>query len=103
MMIARWHIDARFGHKETVIKLLKRWNEEIGTKVGWTADKARILTGSIGTPESRITSEIMVEDLAELNASWAKLATVDGHAEWSKELEPYVVSGSNRWEVCRVV
>ena len=25
MMIARWQIEARFGHKQTVIDMLKRW------------------------------------------------------------------------------
>ncbi len=31
MMIARWHIEARFGQKQTVIDSLKKWCDEIGT------------------------------------------------------------------------
>ena len=48
MMIARWQIEARFGHKQTVIDSLKKWSAEIGVQIGWTEDKVRILTGSIG-------------------------------------------------------
>jgi len=44
-----------------------------------------------------------VSDLAALNASWDKLATIDAHKEWSKSLEPYVVSGTSRWEIFRVL
>jgi hypothetical protein len=103
MMIASWRIGARFGHKQTVIDSLKKWNAEIGTQIGWTADKVRLLTGAVGEAESAVIAEIQIEDLAELNASWEKLGTIQAHKEWSKELEPYVVSGSHRWQVYRVV
>jgi hypothetical protein len=103
MMIARWHIEAKFGHKSEVIASLKKWNETFGTQIGWTADKVRMLTGSVGAPESLVTSEIQIKDLAELNSAWEKLGTLDGHAEWSRDLEPHVVSGSTRWEIHRVL
>jgi hypothetical protein len=103
MMIARWQLDARFGHKDEVIKLLKRWNEEFGAKIGWTADKVRMTSGSIGVAESRVASEIQIKDLAELNEAFEKLGKLDGHAAWGKEMEPLIVSGSNRWEIHRVV
>lgn len=44
-----------------------------------------------------------MEDLAELQRIWDKLATIPAHKEWSKALEPHVVSGTNRWEIYRVV
>ena len=103
MMIARWSIDARFGYKPQVIESMKKWANEIGTQVGWTPDKMRLCTGSIGARESTVQSEITITDLTELDNAWAKLATIDAHKQWSKDLEPYVVSGSPRWEVFRVV
>lgn len=103
MMIARWSIDARFGHKPTVIASMKKWHEEIGSQIGWTADKTRLYTGSLGVPESTVQSEILIADLADLNRAWDKLATIDAHKQWSKDLEPHIVSGSPRWEVFRVI
>ena len=47
-MIARWHIDARFGHKQTVIDSMKTWSQDIASQIGWTKDKLRIASGSIG-------------------------------------------------------
>lgn len=102
-MLARWTIDARFGHKQMVIESLKKWNAEIGAQIGWTDDKVRILTGSVGVPESSVVSEVQVNDLAELSASWDKLGSIKEHAQWSKELEPHIVSGTHRWEIFRVV
>jgi hypothetical protein len=102
MMLARWMIDARFGHKEDVLRLMTKWAEQIGAKVGWDSSNMRTLVGSIGVAESTIVNEVEIRDLAELNDAFAKLATVDGHAAWGKELEPHVVSGTNRWEIYRI-
>ena len=103
MMIARWHIDARFGHKQQVIESLKRWYGEIGSQVGWTPENTRMITGSVGAPESAIEVEIKVADLADLNAAWDKLATIEPHQQWSHDLEPHVVSGTSHWQVFRVI
>jgi hypothetical protein len=102
-MIARWQIDAKFGHKQQVVDSLKKWHEEIGTQVGWTADKTRILSGSVGVAESTVVSEIELRDLSDLNQAFEKLKTIKAHEKWSKDLEPYVVSGSHRWEVYRTI
>ena len=103
MMIARWHIDARFGQKQVAIDLLKRWCEEIGPQIGWNEDVLRIATGSIGALESTIELEATVADLGELNESFQKLGSIEAHAEWSKEIEPYIVSGTPNWQIFRVV
>ena len=103
MIIARWHIDARFGYKQRVIESLKSWSRDIASQIGWTADRVRVVTGSVGALESTIEFEVRLEDLAELNTSWNKLGSIADHKEWSKEIEPYIVSGTPRWEVLRVV
>jgi hypothetical protein len=103
MMIARWHIDARFGHKQAVIDALKKWSRSIAAQIGWTEKKVRIVTGSVGALESAVEMEVTIKDLTELDSSWAKLGTISAHKDWSKEIEPYIVSGTPRWEVLRLV
>ena len=103
MMIARWHIEARFGHKQAAIDLLSRWCEEIGTQIGWTGNKVRIATGSIGALEATIELEAEIADLAELHDAFEKLGAIEAHKAWSKEIEPYVVSGTPHWQIFRLV
>jgi hypothetical protein len=86
MIIARWHIDARFGHKQAVIESLKKWLGTIGAQIGWTENKVRIATGSVGALESTVEVDVTIADLAELNASWEKLGTIAAHKEWSKRV-----------------
>ena len=101
MLIARWQIDARFGHKQNVINSIVRWTKEIAPQVGLL--KGRMLSGSIGALEATDEHNREVEDLAELERAWVKLAAIDAHKQWSKELEPDVVSGTARWSVYRVL
>ena len=103
MMVARWSIDAKFGYKQNVVEMMQRWLREIGPKAGIQADKTRLLTGSVGALEATIQSEHVIENLAELNQVWDKLATLAEHQKWAKELEPHVVSGTSRWEIYRLL
>ncbi len=103
MIIARWHIDARFGHKQTVLNSLKNWCRDIATQIGWTPDKVRITTGSVGALESTVELEVSIEDLSALDAAWSKLDTIEAHKKWGKDIESYIVSGTPRWEIYRVV
>jgi hypothetical protein len=103
MMVARWSIDAKFGYKQDVIDLMRRWLKDVAPQVGLSADKVRLLTGSVGALESTIQTEHLVKDLGELNKAWDKLATIAAHKQWSKDLEPHVVSGTSRWEIYRVL
>jgi hypothetical protein len=103
MMIARWQIEARFGHKQTVIDMMKRWGDEIGSQIGWTADKVRLVTGSVGALESTIQMDLEIEDLADLGVAWQKLGGIDAHRQWSKDVEPYIVSGTTHWQIFRVL
>jgi hypothetical protein len=103
MMVARWSIDAKFGYKQNVIDLMQYWLREIAPQVGFSADKVRLLTGSIGALEATIQAEHLVKDLTELNQAWEKLATIEAHKQWGKDLEPHVVSGTSRWEIYRVL
>jgi hypothetical protein len=101
MLIARWQIDARFGYKQKVIDALKHWAGDVAPQVGLT--KGRLLTGSIGALEATVEHNWEVEDLAELERAWSKLGGIAAHQQWSKDLEPHVVSGTARWTILRVV
>jgi hypothetical protein len=103
MMVARWSIDAKFGYKQNVVDAMKRWMRDIAPQVGLTEERTRLLTGSIGALEATVQSEHAIDDLAELNQAWDKLATIPAHQQWGKELEPHVVSGTSRWEIYRLL
>lgn len=103
MFIARWQVEARFGYKQPAIDSMKKWLEEVGSQIGWKPDKVRLITGSIGANESTIETEIRVKSLKDLDDAWAKLAKLKDHKKWGREFEKYIVSGTARWTIYRVV
>jgi hypothetical protein len=103
MFVARWQIDARFGHKQTVIDLLRKWEREIGTKAGTDKMDFKILTGSIGAREATVEANHTVESIAQLERFFEAIGKIDAHRQWGKDLEPYVVSGSALWSIFRLV
>jgi hypothetical protein len=103
MFIARWQIDARFGHKQAVIELLRKWERDIGSKAGTDKMDFKILTGSIGAREATVEANHTIESIAQLERFFDSIAKIDAHPQWGKDLEPYVVSGSALWNIYRLV
>jgi hypothetical protein len=103
MFVARWQIDARFGHKQAVIDLMQRWLREIGAKAGTDKMDVKILTGSVGAREATIELNHTIESLAELERFFETIGKNDSHKQWGKDLEPHVVSGSAAWSIYRVL
>jgi hypothetical protein len=62
----------------------------------------KILTGSIGAREATVEANHTVESLAQLESFFESIGKIDAHRQWSKDLEPYVVSGSAQWNIFRL-
>jgi hypothetical protein len=87
MFLARWQIDARFGHKQAVIDLMHRWLKEIGSKVGTDKMDVKLLTGSVGAREATIEVNHTVESLADLERFFETIGKNEAHKQWGKDLE----------------
>ena len=103
MMLARWQFQARFGHKNEAIKLLKEWNHEIGAQTDVDVTRSRILTGSVGASEALVEMETEIAGLDDLQKFFDKIGSISMHQDWGKKMSEVVVSGSTRWEVFRIV
>jgi hypothetical protein len=103
MFVARWSVDTKFGHKDATLSIMNKWQDEVGSKVGLERKRSRLLSGSVGAPESRIENEVEVASLKELEEAFAKFSQFPYHQKFSQELEQHIVSGTNRWEIFRVL
>lgn len=103
MLVARWQIDARFGHKQNVVDLMRAWEHDIGSKAGTDKMDFKLLTGSVGAREATVEVNHTVENLAQLEGFFEALGKIDAHKQWGKDLEPYIVSASSVWNIYRVL
>jgi len=89
MMVARWSIDAKFGYKQDVIDLMQRWLREIGPQAGFSADKTRLVTGSIGALEAPFSRNIwsaISANLPKAGKNWLRLRHTSNGARISSPL-----------------
>ena len=98
-IIARFSFDVPFGKKEELFRIEDKFRE-VEAKLGFP--EAQVLIGSIGTPESRVENNYLFENLAALEAVFAKVAQEPRMAEFQREMAPCIVPGSHRWEILRV-
>ncbi|MCC6558110.1 MAG: hypothetical protein IT372_34615 [Polyangiaceae bacterium] len=103
MYIARWHLTSRVGHTDACIALLRKWEVDVGQRVGWKTGSIRVLAGVLGAAEGEIEFEVRIDALSDLEGAWADMAAVPYHSQYIKELETLTVSGSHRWTIHRVV
>ncbi len=99
MYIARWLLTAHYGHKEATLALLRKWETDVGQRIGWRTGSIRVLAGAIGVAQSHIEFEVKVDSLNDLESAWADMAKNPYHAQYLKELEPHILSGSNVWQI----
>jgi hypothetical protein len=100
MFIARWQFTAQFGKVEDVLSILRRWEIDVGERVGWRTSHVRITTGVVGAGRSSVELEVRVDSLGDLEAAWADIEKNPHHHELLKQLG-HVVAGEDHWTILR--
>lgn len=103
MFVCQWHLDTPFGKQGQAVAIMKAWGlEKFASSEFRRARSSRLLVGHIGSSPSHIVDEYVFETLADFEAAMQGMAQPQfkAHAE---ALAPFIVPGSQRWEVLRVV
>lgn len=103
MFIVRWEFTCRFGKVDDCISILRRWEMDVGDRVGWKANAVRVLTGFLGSNDAHIEFEARADSLSDLENVWADLERNPHHREYLKQFEHVVVAGTSKWTVMREV
>lgn len=101
MFIARWQFSARFGKADECISILRKWEIDVGQRIGWKPGSVRLLTGYLGTSVSSLEFEVRFDSVSDLEAALRDMERVPHHREYMKMLEPFVAGGTDNWVVLR--
>jgi hypothetical protein len=103
MFVARWQFTSRFGKLDDTLSILRKWEIDVGERVGWKSSSVRVLTGFIGGNDSEVEFEAHIDNLTDLEATWGDMERNPHHREYLKQLESVIVSGTSRWTILREV
>jgi hypothetical protein len=101
MFVARWQFTAQFGKVDDVLSILRKWQLDVGERVGWRSAHVRATTGMVGASNSDVELEVEVDSLGDLEAAWADMEKNPHHHEYQKQLAHVIVSGTNHWVVLK--
>ena len=103
MFVARWQFKTQFGKLDDALNLLRRWEIDVGERVGWKSGAVRVLTGFVGGDESEVEYETRCDSLADFEAALRDLERNPHDRDYKKQLASVVVSGTSRWTILREV
>jgi hypothetical protein len=101
MFIARWQFTARFGKTDDCVSILRKWEIDVGQRIGWKSGSTRLVSGFIGSSQSNIEFETRFDNLTDLESAWNDMDRVPHHREYMKMLEPLIEGGTDRWTLYR--
>jgi hypothetical protein len=103
MFICQWHLDTPFGKQGQALRVMTAWGKEkFASSEFRRAKAARVLVGHVGGSPSHIIDEYTFETLADFEAALHGMSQPQFKAH-ADALAPFIVPGSQRWEVWRVV
>jgi hypothetical protein len=103
MVVCQWHLDIPYGKQSQAVTVMRAWGKEKFTSSEFRRAKgARLLVGFLGPSASHIVDEYLFESLADFEAALAGMGQPQ-FKQHSDALAPFIVPGSQRWEVYRVL
>jgi len=100
--ICRWSFNAPFGKRGKALELAKEWEKQVAKTVKFPNVRTRSYVGHIGASESLVVIDSEFRSLKEFEEGQKKLSHPKQDA-WAKRIAPYIVPGTQKWEVFRTV
>ena len=103
MFVCQWHLEIPFGKQGEAVKIMRAWGaEKFKSSEFKRAKSARLLAGHVGDSPSHVIDEYLFESLADFELALQDMGQPQfkPHAE---ALTPYIIPGSQRWVVYRVL
>ena len=100
--ICRWSFNAPFGKRGKELELARQWDKQVAKTIKIPKGKTRVYVGHLGASESLVVIEQEFDSLKAFEDGQTKLNHSKQEA-WAKKIAPYIVPGSQKWEVFRTV
>ncbi len=103
MYVCQWHLDLKYGTQGEALRAMKTWGaEKMRSSEFKRVKSARLLVGHVGPSASHVVDEYVFESLSDFEAALTGMKEPQ-FKPLSDALAPFVVDGSQHWEILRVI
>ncbi len=102
MYVCQWSFDVPYGKQREALAAVKAWGEEKMRSSTFRKSKNRLMVGHVGASASRVVDEYLFERLEDFEKALEDMGQPQ-FRKHSDSLAPFVVAGTQKWTVYRVV
>jgi hypothetical protein len=102
MYICQWSLEIVFGKQKQAVDIMKEWGAEKFRSSNFKKSKNRVYVGHIGESPSLIIDEYEFEKLEDFVSALSEMGQPQ-FKQYSDNIAPFIVAGSQKWKVFRVV
>jgi hypothetical protein len=103
MYVCQWHLDIPYGKQGEAVAVMRSWaKEKFASSEFRRARGSRLMTGFVGLSASHIVDEYLFDSIADFELALKGMSAPQFRPH-SDALAQYIVPGSQRWEIYRIL
>jgi hypothetical protein len=102
MYICQWNLEIVFGKQKQALDIMKEWGAEKFRSSQFRKSTNRVYTGYIGESPSLIIDEYAFENIEDFTTALTEMGQPQ-FRKYSDAIAPFVVPGTQKWKVFRMV
>ena len=102
MYICQWSLEIVFGKQKQALDIMKEWGAEKFRSSHFKKSSNRVYAGHIGESPSLIIDEYEFEQLEDFTKALSQMGQPQ-FKQFSEQIAPFVIPGTQKWKVFRVV
>jgi hypothetical protein len=103
MFVARWQFTTQYGKLDDAVSLLRRWELDVGERVGWKPSSVRAVVGFLGGNDSEVEYEARCDSLTDFEAALRDMERNPHQREYQKQFATVIVAGTSKWTIRREI
>ena len=100
--VCQWSLEIVYGKQKQALGIIKAWGEEKFKSSNFKVSENRVMSGFIGESPSFIIDEYIFESLDDFETALSDMSQPQ-FRQYSDALAPFVVPGSQKWKVFRII
>lgn len=103
MFLCQWSLEIVFGKQKQALEIIKAWGaEKMRSSNFKLSTGGRVYVGYIGESAAKIVDEYVFENLGDFEKALGDMGKEE-FREFPQQIAPYIVSGSQKWNIYRIL
>ena len=100
--VCQWSLEIIYGKQSEALSIMKKWGEEKFKSSNFKVSESRMMNGFIGASASFIIDEYIFGSMDDFEKAISDMSQPQ-FRQYSDALSPYIVPGSQKWTIYKML